>query len=625
MSTLISVSDKINIEDIAGFLLSNDKQIISTGGTYTYIINSICLEKNKMLVTKVEDITQFPEILGGRVKTLHPMISGALLARKNNLDDLKDMNTHGIPSINMVIVNLYPFCNTVEKHKTNSCDSQEVIENIDIGGQTLIRESVKNYQDILIVVDPNDYKEVIDNYSNIDLEFKWRYAKKALSHATQYDIHIFNWFSNPNNHPFSLEMDKQTSEPENVFGAQDIFRHYTKEYDFKYGCNPHQNKSALYTINSIKNPFQFLNGSVGYINMIDVFHSWQLVNELATSLDTYAAASFKHTSPAGVGINRPLNDTLKHIYNVENVKLTPLATAFIRARYTDPMSSFGDFIALSHKVDVETAQLIKKEVSDGVIAPYFDANALRILKEKKNGRFIIIKVDETYCNQNQEEIKELFGMAITQEPNNYKTSIEKSLNNIVTSDKQLTLEAKQDLIIANISLKYAQSNNVAYAYDGQLLGIASGQQNRVDCVRLAGNKARLWFLMQHPKTLELRKCFKDGLKRQDKTNACIRFIHNNFTSIERKHWLDNFDGDIVLPSAITDEEANNFIENNFNKKISLASDAFFPFRDNIDVSSQFGVKYVLQPGGSTADENVINACDEYGMVMAFSGARMFYH
>ena len=196
---------------------------------------------------------------------------------------------------------------------------------------------------------------------------------------------------------------------------------------------------------------------------------------------------------------------------------------------------------------------------------------------------------------------------------------------ILASNKQLTLEAQQDLIIANISLKYAQSNNVAYAYDGQLLGIASGQQNRVDCVRLAGNKAKLWFLMQHPKTLELRKCFKDGLKRQDKTNACVRFIHNNFTSIEHKHWLNNFDGDVVLPSAITDEEANNFIENNFNKKISLASDAFFPFRDNIDVASQFGVKYVLQPGGSTADENVINACDEYEMIMAFSGARIFYH
>ena len=606
---LISVSDKTGLDDISSFLLAKDIQIISTGGTYRKIMNGLGLEKNKNLVKTVEDITEYPEMLGGRVKTLHPRIAGAILARKNLDRDVEDMKTHNIPHINIVIVNLYPFRKVIDRKGTTQ---EEAIENIDIGGHTLIRESAKNFQDILIVVDPNDYNEVINNFDNIDLEFRKRYATKALKHATQYDIDIVNYYID--------NVDKNNDPTKKL----DLFRHYKKEYDFKYGCNPQQGNASLYTINSGKNPFVILNGAPGYINIIDAFHSWQLVNELSDSLNLCAAASFKHTSPAGVGTSVPLSDNLKYVYGVKDVDITPLSTAFIRARYTDPMSSFGDFIALSHKVDVATAKLIKREVSDGVIAPDYDPEALSILKNKKNGRYMIIQVDKLYFNSNIVEIREMFGLAITQEPNNYKTSIKDSFNNIVTDNGVIMPSVIRDLTIANISLKYAQSNNVAYAYDGQLLGIASGQQNRVDCVRLAGEKAKIWCLLQHPNVHKLRECFKDGVKRQDKVNACIRYIQDNFTDVEFIYWSNNFRDDVILPEPISSLEKRKFVNSHFNKT-SMASDAFFPFRDNIDVASQYGVKYILQPGGSTADKDVIKACNEYSMIMAFSGARMFYH
>jgi len=598
MTSLISVSNKKGLDTISNFLIKKGYNILSTGGTYSSIKNDINIKYQSRLKT-VSEVTSFPEILDGRVKTLHPIISGAILAKKDNYKHIEELQKYNIPDIKIVIVNLYPFKEVIN-NPNNTLD--DAIENIDIGGHTLIREASKNYNDILIIVDPNDYQLVIDNFDAIDLKFRRKMAEKALVHATDYDIAISNYFNT----------DKR-----------DIFRHYTKELDFKYGCNPHQNISSLYNIDRNNSPFKLINGVLGYINIIDAIHSWQLVHELSTSLELCAAASFKHTSPAGVGTSVILNKTLKESYNVEDIDLTPLATAFIRARYTDPMSSFGDFIALSHKVDLVTAKLIKREVSDGVIAPDFDPEALEILKQKKNGKFIIIQVDSNYSNTNITEIKELFGVAITQQPNNYKTNIN-SILNIVTDNTLLTSNCIRDMIIANISLKYAQSNNVSYAYDGQLLGIASGQQNRVDCVRLAGEKATLWCLMQHPKVLELRKLFKPEVKRQDKINGCIRFIQGNFTKVEYQYWLKLFLENASIPDKISEDEKDIFIKLNFNS-ISMASDAFFPFRDSIDFASQYGVKYIIQPGGSVADTGVITACNEYNMVMSFSNKRLFYH
>ena len=604
--SLISVSNKENLSVISNFLLSKNKTIISTGGTFEYIFKN-ANEEFHHNIKSVYQITGFPEILNGRVKTLHPLISGALLAKKHDTEHASQMNKYNIPNIDIVIVNLYPFQETIRKKNVTQ---EDAIENIDIGGHTLIRESAKNYNDILIIVDPNDYTDVIDNYENIDMDFRFKYAKKAFSHVTAYDISINNFY--------------------NVGETSDIFRHYSKQYDLKYGCNPHQSNSAIYKINDSDVPIDIINGKLGYINIIDALNSWQLVKELKESLGISAAASFKHTSPAGVGTSVILSDELKQLYNVANVELTPLATAFIRARYTDPMSSFGDFIALSDKVDLTTAKLIKKEVSDGIIAPDFDPDALEILMKKKNGNYLIIKVNGGYsndgcdiCDSKPLKVREMFGMCISEEPNSYQTTIN-SLTDIKTDNKLLNPNCMRDLIIANVSLKYAQSNNVAYAYNGQLLGLAAGQQNRVDSVRLAGEKAKLWMLMHHPKVGKLRKLFKDDCKRQDKTNGCIRFIQGNMTDIEYKYWCLLFKSVDDIPEKITEEEAQSFIKEKYNL-ICMASDAFFPFRDSIDIASQYGVKYILQPGGSIADKSVIEACNEYSMIMSFSGARMFYH
>ena len=584
---LVSVSDKRNLKELSFFLLSNSYTILSTGGTYSKLIE---FNGESGSILQISNITDFPEILGGRVKTLHPKISGGILASSKNHLHMLELEKYNIPKISIVIVNLYPFSEVINHP---NCSEDQAIENIDIGGHTLIRESVKNYEDTLLLTDPEDY-HIIESLDKITVKERLNYAKKGLSYVIEYDICISNYFS-----------------------SNTIYRKYSKALDFKYGCNPHQTESSLYSID--KSPIKILNGNMGYINMIDALHSWQLVKELSEALDLPAAASFKHTSPAGVGTGVLLNDTLKRIYDVENMELSQLAIAFIRARYTDPMSSFGDFISLSHIVDISTAKLIKREISDGVIAPGYTPEALEILVNKRGGKYLILEVDPDYNNEQSVEIKEIYGMAISQQPNNYKTDISSVLN-IQTKNKHITTDAMRDMIIANISLKYAQSNNVAFAYGGQLIGLAAGQQNRVDCVRLAGDKARRWCLMQHPDVIRLKDKFKVGVKRQDKINASIRYIQGDFSDIEYNYWKEFFE---EIPSNLSEESKDNYLSN-FNE-VSMASDAFFPFRDNIDFAAKYGVKYILQPGGSVADKGVIEACDQYGIMMSFSGNRLFYH
>ncbi len=389
----------------------------------------------------------------------------------------------------------------------------------------------------------------------------------------------------------------------------------TNEITLRYGCNPHQNPARIFTKDN-NLPLTVVNGSPGYINLCDALNSWQLVKELKQVLDLPAAASFKHVSPAGAAVATPMNDALKKASFVEDLELSPLATAYARARGADRMSSFGDWAALSDVVDVPTAKILKREVSDGVIAPGYEDEALEILKMKRNGKYNIIKIDPNYVAPELEQ-REIFGVTFEQKRNDLIPGFE-LLENVVTQNKELPSEAKRDLIIAMISLKYTQSNSVCYAYDGQIIGVGAGQQSRVHCTRLAGAKADLWFLRQHPATLALK--FKDSVKRAEQNNAIDQYFEDTLTEAEEQSWKENFE---EVPQKLTKEEKREYL--NSVTGVSLGSDAFFPFRDNIDRAKQSGVSYIVQPGGSVRDDVVIEACNQYDMVMAFTKTRLFHH
>ncbi|MGQ9609427.1 MAG: phosphoribosylaminoimidazolecarboxamide formyltransferase [bacterium] len=387
------------------------------------------------------------------------------------------------------------------------------------------------------------------------------------------------------------------------------------EIELRYGCNPHQVPSKVY-VKEGKLPINILNGKPGYINIMDALNSWQLVRELKHALGLPSAASFKHVSPAGAAVAVPLSDTLKKAYFIGNIELSPLATAYARARGADMMSSYGDFAALSDKVDVPTALLLKREVSDGVIAPAYDSDALSILKEKKNGRYLVIEIDEAY-NPPEMETREIFGITLEQRRNDIIPDYS-ILENIVTDNKNLSDSAKRDLIVATIAVKYTQSNSICFAYDGQVTGIGAGQQSRVHCVRLAASKSDIWYLRQHPRVLELK--FRQGISRAERNNAIDKYLLEEITSAERKAWEKAFE---IVPEKLTTEEKREWL--NGLSGVSLSSDAMFPFRDSIDRAAQSGVKYVIQAGSSIRDEEVISAANEYGMVMVLSKLRLFHH
>lgn len=386
--------------------------------------------------------------------------------------------------------------------------------------------------------------------------------------------------------------------------------------ELRYGCNPHQKPASIYMENESELPFTVLNGSPGYINFCDALNSWQLVKELKESTGLPAAASFKHVSPAGAAVAAPMSEDLKKASFVEDIELTPLATAYARARGADRMSSFGDWAALSDICDVATATIIKREVSDGVIAPGYTPEALEILKAKRNGSFNVIEIDENYSPKEQEK-REIFGITLEQKRNNAVPN-ETYLEKIITENKELPDSAKRDLIIALITLKYTQSNSVVFVYDGQVIGTGAGQQSRVHCTRLAGAKADRWFLRQHPAALNLS--FKEGTNRAAKNNAIDQFLEDDLSPAELKDWASNFD---ETPERLTAEQKREWLDKL--SGVTLGSDAFFPFRDNIDRASRSGVTYIVQPGGSLRDDVVIEACNEYNMVMCFSGVRLFHH
>jgi len=396
-----------------------------------------------------------------------------------------------------------------------------------------------------------------------------------------------------------------------------IQKNYLHQFELKYGSNPHQKPAAIYSLDGDNLPFSVLNGQPGYINLLDAINAWQLVAELDEALELPAATSFKHVSPAGAAVHVPLDETLCEIYGCQNQQLTPLATAYIRARGADPLSSFGDFIALSRKVDVQTAEIIRKMVSDGIIAPGYDEDALKLLKEKKDGKYIILKADPEF-NSPALEFREVAGVVFSQQRNTIKINENSLLTDVVTKNTTLTNAARRDLVLASITLKYTQSNSVAYALNGQMIGIGAGQQSRVDCTKLAGRKTDVWFLRQHPKVRDLP--FHEQVGSVERTNARILCIEGGMTTPELRAWKSLFKGPAEALSAVEKEKWLTKLAG-----VSLSSDAFFPFRDNIDQASKRGVDYVVQPGGSNRDEEVIAATDEYGMVMLFSGIRLFHH
>jgi len=388
-----------------------------------------------------------------------------------------------------------------------------------------------------------------------------------------------------------------------------------KSYQLKYGCNPQQVPAQI-SIESGDLPLKILNGSPGYINFMDALNSWQLVRELRQVLGLPAAASFKHVSPAGAAIGLPLGERLRKTYAVEDIELTPLASAYARARGADRMSSFGDWAALSDTVDTATALVLKREVSDGVIAPGYSEDALEILKTKKNGKYNIVQIDSSY-EPKENEVRTIFGITFGQHRNAKVPGFE-DLRNVVTQNDELTAAAKRDLVLAMITLKYTQSNSVCYVYDGQVIGCGAGQQSRIHCTRLAGDKADLWYLRQHSAVLELR--FKEGIKCPERDNAIDLYLREDITEVERKVWLKLFE---TVPERLAPAEKKEWLQGL--KGVALGSDAFFPFRDNIDRAYQSGVRFVAQPGGSLRDDDVIKACNEYGIVMAFTKLRLFHH
>ncbi len=393
-----------------------------------------------------------------------------------------------------------------------------------------------------------------------------------------------------------------------------------KEFELKYGCNPNQKPSKIFMAKGGELPIEILNGKPGYINFLDAFNSWQLVKELKEALNLPAVTSFKHVSPTSAAVGVKMSDTLKKACfadDVAGLDESPLATAYARARGTDRMCSYGDWVALSDKCDALTAKLILREVSDGVIAPDYDSEALEILKSKRKGNYNIVKIDKNYV-PDETERKQVFGITFEQGRNNFKIDKE-LLGNIVTKNKDLPESAVRDLIISLITLKYTQSNSVCYAFDGQAIGVGAGQQSRIHCTRLAGGKADTWFLRQYDKVLNLP--FLETLSRAERDNVIDGYINKNEEDVCCDGiWQKYFS---KKPEPLTEEEARNFLSEI--DGVSLGSDAFFPFSDNIERAKKSGVRYIAEPGGSIRDDAVIECCDKYGMTMAFTGMRLFHH
>jgi len=595
---LFSVSDKTDIVPFATFLASKNVELLSTGGT------AAALRKAGLTVIDVSEYTGSPECLDGRVKTLHPKVHGGILGVRGNAKHEEDMAKLDIGKIDMTVLNLYPFEATVRK----GAGFETCIENIDIGGPSMLRSTAKNHNYTTIVTDPDQYQEVMDmmeSTGGTTLELRRKFAARAFALSASYDSTIANYFS-----------EQLTAATPTTASAPVTARIYKPEFTLKYGCNPHQKPAKISSLLNKPLPFTILNGVPGYINLLDAANAWQLVKELREATNLPAASSFKHVSPAGAAVAVPLTETEALAYEVKDVnELTPVALAYLRARNADPMCSFGDFAAVSDVVDEPTARILKREVSDGIVAPGYTDEALALLKTKKGGKFIILQATPDY-EPPEVEYREVYGMTFSQKRNDIVITKE-HMSKVVTKDP-VSDAAVRDMIVASICVKYTQSNSVGFAKDGMMVGVGAGQQSRVDCVKLAGRKVQTWMLRQHPKVLALK--FKPTVKRQDRVNARVRYIEGDLTKEERVRWEVQFS---EVPESLTEEEKSTFMA--ASSGVTISSDAFFPFRDSIDHASKVGVTYVAQPGGSVQDPQVIAACEEYGMSMCFTGVRLFHH
>ncbi|KAL4229211.1 hypothetical protein ACF0H5_012250 [Mactra antiquata] len=585
---LLSVSDKTGLIEFVSELSSLGFVLIASGGTAKAIRDA------GLDVRDVSDMTGAPEMLGGRVKTLHPAVHGGILARATDADR-KDLADQGFEMIRIVVNNLYPFAKTIAKP---GVFVPEAVEQIDIGGVTLLRAAAKNHARVTVICDPTDYKRVIDEIQKSEdkdtkLETRQTLAVKAFNHTAEYDSMISDYFR----HQFSE-------------GVSTL--------PLRYGMNPHQKPAHISTTLS-QLPLKVLNGSPGFINLLDALNGWQLVKELKSACGSPAATSFKHVSPAGASIGgQGMSGEDRKVCMVDDMdKLSPLAEAYARARGADRMSSFGDFISLSDTCDLQTAKIISREVSDGVIAPGYDEDALEILKKKKNGGYCVLEIDPLY-EPSIMETRTLFGLQMTQKRND--TIINKLVfDNIVTSNDSKSEKSLKDLIVASITLKYTQSNSVCFVKNGQVIGIGAGQQSRIHCTRLAGDKADNWWLRQHPRVLNMK--FKKGTKRAEMANAIDQFVLGVVgEDADQATWESMFE---VVPEMLSSTERKEWISKL--KGVALSSDAFFPFRDNIDRAVQSGVELIAAPGGSTNDEGVIKACEEHGIGMIHTNIRLFHH
>ncbi|KAL6694936.1 bifunctional purine biosynthesis protein [Trichoderma pleuroticola] len=587
---IVSVYDKTGLLDLAKGLAQQNVRILASGGTARMI------RESGFPVEDVSAITKAPEMLAGRVKTLHPAVHAGILARNLESDE-KDLADQNINKVDYVICNLYPFKDTVAKVNVSI---PEAVEEIDIGGVTLIRAAAKNHKRVTILSDPNDYASFLSELEKGEISetSRNRYALKAFEHTADYDAAISEFFR------------------KEYAGSGD------QHMALRYGANPHQKPASAYTANQ-QLPFKVLSGSPGYINLLDSLNAWPLVKELKEALGKPAAASFKHVSPAGAAIGLPLTPEEKKVYfvnDIEGIDSSPLAQAYARARGADRMSSFGDVIALSDIVDVPTASIISKEVSDGVIAPGYEDAALEILKKKKGGKYLVLQIDPDYT-PGPIETRTVYGVTLQQHRNDAEIS-PKSFTTIITPKDAGALpeNAARDLTVATITLKYTQSNSVCYAFNGQVIGLGAGQQSRIHCTRLAGDKADNWWMRFHERVLGIK--WKKGTKRPDKSNAIDLLVSGELPKdgAEREAFEAVFE---QVPPPFTAEEREAWMKQLSN--VCVSSDAFFPFIDNVFRAARSGVKYIAAPSGSQNDGAVFETAEKLGVTFVQQNTRLFHH
>ncbi|KAI5810159.1 cytidine deaminase-like protein [Peziza echinospora] len=590
-TAILSVYNKTGLLDLAKGLVQNNVRLLASGGSAKMI------REAGFPVEDVSSITHAPEMLAGRVKTLHPAVHAGILARNLESDE-KDLAEQNINKVDYVICNLYPFKETVNKINVTIA---EAVEEIDIGGVTLLRAAAKNHGRVTILSDPKDYAGFLEELKTGEVSEGTRklYALKAFEHTADYDAAISEFFRK-----------KYAGD-----GVQQL--------TLRYGANPHQ-KPAQAFVKSAHLPFKVLAGSPGYINLLDALNAWPLVKELKEAINLPAAASFKHVSPAGAAVGVPLSDTEKKVCFVDDIagiNDSPLACAYARARGADRMSSFGDWIALSDEVDEITAKIIGREVSDGVIAPSYSPAALEILKKKKGGKYTILQIDPEYEPESI-ETRQVYGISLSQHRNDVKITAE-TFSQILTpaNSPPLPQSAIIDLTVATIALKYTQSNSVCYAKSGQIIGLGAGQQSRIHCTRLAGDKADNWWFRQHPRVLSLK--FKKGTKRPDKSNAIDLFVTGQVpqeAGLEKELYEAIFE---EVPAELTVQEKKEWLAQL--DGVAISSDAFFPFIDNVFRASKSGVRYMAAPGGSVNDKAVHEAAEQRGITFIEQSTRLFHH